>query len=53
VRTVSIIRVIIALMMEAVRVSETSIYPALHPRRLLLHTRRRENVKSHEYGMLK
>jgi hypothetical protein len=52
VRTVSIIRVIIALMM-AVRVSETSIYTALHPRRLLLHTRRRENVKSHEYGMLK
>jgi len=55
VRTASIIRamIIIALMMEAVRTSETSVNFNVTTRRYIpedskLHTRRRENLKSHK-----
>jgi hypothetical protein len=47
---------IIALMMEAVRTSETSVSFNVSTRRYIpedskLHTRRRENLKSHEGGL--
>jgi hypothetical protein len=50
-RTASIIRVIIALMMEAVRTSETSVYSKETTKHYIpeasnLHTRGHENLKS-------
>jgi hypothetical protein len=56
VRAVSIIRVIIALMMEAACTSETSVDIQLRTRQYIpedseLHTRRRENLKSHISGL--
>jgi hypothetical protein len=52
VRTASIIRAIISLMMEAESTSETSVNIYLTRRQYIpedseLHTRRRENLKSH------
>jgi hypothetical protein len=52
VRTASIIRAIIALMMEAARISETSVNFNVTTWRYIqedskCHTRRRENLKSH------
>jgi cell division protein FtsL len=52
VRTASIIRVMIALMMEAVLTSQTLVNINLTTRQYIpedskLHTRRRENLKSH------
>jgi hypothetical protein len=51
--TASIIRVIITLMMEAVRTSEISVYSNETTRRYIpegshFYTRRRENLKSHK-----
>jgi hypothetical protein len=53
--TAYIIRAMSALMMEAVRTSETSVKFNLNTRRYIaeyseLHTRRRENLKSHKEG---
>jgi hypothetical protein len=53
VRTVSIIREFIALMMEAVSTTETSVYSNETTRRYIpedfnIHTRSRENLKSHK-----
>jgi hypothetical protein len=52
VRATSIIIIIIALMMEAARTSETSVDIQLRTRQYIpedseLHTHRRENLKSH------
>jgi hypothetical protein len=52
VRAASIIRAMIALMMEAAHTSETSVENQLRTRQCIpedseLHTRRRENLKSH------
>jgi hypothetical protein len=52
VRAVSMIRALIVLMMEAARTSETSVEIQLRTRLYIpedseLHTRRRENLKSH------
>jgi hypothetical protein len=57
VRTASVIRAIIALMMEAVRTSETSVHFNVTTRRYIqeeskLHTGRREELKSHMVKIL-
>jgi hypothetical protein len=55
VRAASIITALMALMMEEARTSETSVNSQLRTRQYIpedyeLHTRRRENLKSHKVG---